>query len=347
MTASLRSEAPHAQAVLEVEHDATRRGRSGARGAAELADLVAGEPVHRLADQGPPAALGAARLAALTRHDALGEQGAVEVRLARDLRCGDDAHPELSLRQRGIASFLGAKNVQNAHSKANLTLTPEISSEASGRLGGGALRVGPMRESALMESLTTGTMAGKGSFRCSGCGYVLTLAHGDTIPPCPSCGGEQFSRASLFAAGVAASSLPGGEPAREEDVRGLLDEAADRMEEPGQYLVYRDGGRTQVVAIAREWTRIGRSLAADVRFDDPTVSRRHALIVRQADGVRVLDDRSLNGVFVNGERVEWRALAGGDEIVVGRYRLHFVETSGAGGPLAAHDAATPTLEAEA
>jgi len=68
----------------------------------------------------------------------------------------------------------------------------------------------------------------------------------------------------------------------------------------------------------------GRSLAADVRFDDPTVSRRHALIVRQADGVRVLDDRSLNGVFVNGERVEWRALSDGDEIVVGRYRMTFV-----------------------
>ncbi len=70
---------------------------------------------------------------------------------------------------------------------------------------------------------------------------------------------------------------------------------------------------------------MGRSLAADVRFDDPTVSRRHALIVRQPDGVRVLDDRSLNGVFVNGERVEWRELQDGDEIVVGRYRLAFLD----------------------
>jgi pSer/pThr/pTyr-binding forkhead associated (FHA) protein len=69
---------------------------------------------------------------------------------------------------------------------------------------------------------------------------------------------------------------------------------------------------------------VGRSLAADIRFDDPTVSRRHALIVRQADGVRVLDDRSLNGVFVNGERVEWSPLRDGDEILVGRYRLSFV-----------------------
>jgi pSer/pThr/pTyr-binding forkhead associated (FHA) protein len=54
------------------------------------------------------------------------------------------------------------------------------------------------------------------------------------------------------------------------------------------------------------------------------VSRRHALLVRQADGVRVLDDRSLNGVFVNGERVDWRVVTDGDEIVVGRYRLAFL-----------------------
>ena len=106
---------------------------------------------------------------------------------------------------------------------------------------------------------------------------------------------------------------------------GQLEEARNRISEPGQYLLFSDGETTRAARLAREWTRIGRSLAADIRFDDPTVSRRHALIVRQADGVRVLDDRSLNGVFVNGERVEWRALADGDEIVVGRYRLLFAD----------------------
>ena len=84
-----------------------------------------------------------------------------------------------------------------------------------------------------------------------------------------------------------------------------------------------------IVALTREWTRIGRSLAADLRFDDPTVSRRHALVVRQADGVRVLDDRSLNGVFVNGQRVEWHALQDGNEILVGRHSLRFIDTSSA------------------
>jgi pSer/pThr/pTyr-binding forkhead associated (FHA) protein len=102
-----------------------------------------------------------------------------------------------------------------------------------------------------------------------------------------------------------------------------LADPATLLGEPGEYLCYQDGDEVVVVPLTREWTRIGRSLAADVRFDDPTVSRRHALLVRAPDGVRVLDDRSLNGVFVNGQRVEWSTLAHGDEILVGRYRLHF------------------------
>ena len=106
-----------------------------------------------------------------------------------------------------------------------------------------------------------------------------------------------------------------------------IDEARTNLSTPGKYLAYEDSGRRIVVPVSREWTRIGRSLAADVRFDDSTVSRRHALIVAQADGVRVLDDRSLNGVFVNGERVDWRGLKDGDEILVGRYRLTYLEVA--------------------
>ena len=174
-----------------------------------------------------------------------------------------------------------------------------------------------------MESLTSGTLAGTGSFRCEECGYVVTLAAADELPACPGCDGASFVRASLFAGGRF-QRRSGEEPSAEE--RGeLIAEARAQISAPGQYLAYRDGDSTKVVPLEREWTRVGRSLAADIRFDDPTVSRRHALIVRQADGVRVLDDRSLNGVFVNGERVEWRALEDGDEIVVGRYRLQFLE----------------------
>jgi pSer/pThr/pTyr-binding forkhead associated (FHA) protein len=174
-----------------------------------------------------------------------------------------------------------------------------------------------------MESLTTGTLAGTGSFRCEECGYVVTLAASDSLPDCPGCGGSRFARASLFSGGRF-QRRPGDEPTAEER-EALLSRAKTMIGEPGQYLAWHDGTGVRLTPLEREWTRIGRSLAADVRFDDPTVSRRHALIVRQADGVRVLDDRSLNGVFVNGERVEWRVLADGDEIVVGRYRLHFLD----------------------
>ncbi len=178
-----------------------------------------------------------------------------------------------------------------------------------------------------MESLTSGTMAGNGSFRCQECGYVLTLAGADTLGDCPACGGSNFVRASLFSTSrFARPAAPTDPDARKAWVAG----ARELLATPGEYLAYDESGQTKIVALTREWTRVGRSLAADVRFDDPTVSRRHALLVRQPDGVRVLDDRSLNGVFVNGERVEWSALKDGDEIVVGRYRLYFLTASAAG-----------------
>ena len=175
-----------------------------------------------------------------------------------------------------------------------------------------------------MESLTSGTMAGSGSFRCQQCGYVLTLAGADTLCDCPGCGGHDFTRASLFSTGRFARSPSTPEPAER---RSWLIGARELVEEPGEYLAFDEGSRVRLVPLTREWTRVGRSLAADVRFDDPTVSRRHALIVRQPDGVRVLDDRSLNGVFVNGERVEWSTLKDGDEILVGRYRLYFLSVT--------------------
>jgi pSer/pThr/pTyr-binding forkhead associated (FHA) protein len=151
---------------------------------------------------------------------------------------------------------------------------------------------------------------------------VVTLAAADTLPECPSCGSRNYARASLFSGPRFVRDTGSDQSAEERDA--WVGEAREGLTEPGQYLVFERDGSTESIALEREWTRVGRSLAADVRFDDPTVSRRHALIVRQPDGVRVLDDRSLNGVFVNGERVEWRELHDGDEIVVGRYRLTFI-----------------------
>jgi len=172
-----------------------------------------------------------------------------------------------------------------------------------------------------MESLSAGTLAGTGSFRCESCGYVLTLSAEAALPRCPSCGSDAFAQSSLFGAeplaGGACAPAAGDQEAFSAAARELVDR-------PGEHLAFRDGETVRVVPLTSGGTRIGRSLTADIRFDDATVSRRHALVVREGDDVRVLDDRSLNGTLVNGRRIDQHTLRDGDEIVVGRHRLLFL-----------------------
>src|SRR5579884_1618513 len=190
-----------------------------------------------------------------------------------------------------------------------------------------------------MKAWMSGNVAGTGTFRCVDCDYPVSLDAVDELPTCPNCGGSEFVRASLFT--TAQASIVDLTP--EADARAWIDEVREGLTDPGQYLAYRsDEDDVVAYALQREWTRIGRSLAADIRFDDPTVSRRHALIVRQPDGLRVLDDRSLNGVFVNGERVEWSTLTDGDEIVIGRHRLYFIDVPVVSGMRAASGSAPST-----
>jgi predicted RNA-binding Zn-ribbon protein involved in translation (DUF1610 family) len=158
-----------------------------------------------------------------------------------------------------------------------------------------------------------------GSLACVSCGYSVSLEVDDEIPRCPACGGSRFRRASLFESRtldtevISTASSP---PRWLEDVRGRLDPAS-------RCIAYEQDGEPVVVDLATGWTRIGRSSTADLRLDDATVSRRHALIVRTPENeLRALDDRSLNGLFVNGKRVDWAPLSDGDELEIGRYRLY-------------------------
>jgi predicted nucleic acid-binding Zn-ribbon protein len=170
-----------------------------------------------------------------------------------------------------------------------------------------------------MEAFSAGTLAGAGSFRCDSCGFAVALHERDPVPGCPECGGHRFRRASLFGETLEVPAQHDvGEPP------DWLDEARDALVRPGDYLAFEDGDRVRVVPLQEGWTRIGRSLSAHIRFDDPTVSRRHALVYRDTDGARILDDRSLNGVFRNGQRVELAELEDGDAIDVGRFQVFFV-----------------------
>jgi pSer/pThr/pTyr-binding forkhead associated (FHA) protein len=95
----------------------------------------------------------------------------------------------------------------------------------------------------------------------------------------------------------------------------------------GRYLSLEHEGETRLLALDRPITHIGRGLVADVRLEDPQVSRRHAIVAVRGDGVRVLDDRSWNGTFVNGRRVTVAYLADGDVLRFGRAVFRYVEVS--------------------
>ncbi|HET9162423.1 MAG TPA: FHA domain-containing protein [Solirubrobacterales bacterium] len=117
------------------------------------------------------------------------------------------------------------------------------------------------------------------------------------------------------------------EAATESSPSGWLEEIRAGMEPGARCLACRDeDDEVLAFGVGEGWSRIGRSATADVRLDDPSVSRRHALVVSEAgEPLRVLDDRSLNGILVNGEAVEWAKIDDGDELTIGRYRLFALE----------------------
>jgi pSer/pThr/pTyr-binding forkhead associated (FHA) protein len=94
---------------------------------------------------------------------------------------------------------------------------------------------------------------------------------------------------------------------------------------PGRYIEIQGPDRTLLIALADGVMHVGRGLAAELRLDDISVSRRHAIIVPRPGGARILDDRSANGTFVNGRRVQQADLRDGDVIVLGRVVLRFLE----------------------
>jgi len=72
-------------------------------------------------------------------------------------------------------------------------------------------------------------------------------------------------------------------------------------------------------------TRAGRHPESDIFLDDITVSRRHAEIEQQADGKVVIRDvGSLNGTYVNRDRIEEHVLSGGDEVQIGKFKLIYL-----------------------
>ena len=94
---------------------------------------------------------------------------------------------------------------------------------------------------------------------------------------------------------------------------------------PGHYIGLDDeDGATHLVPLDAKIVHIGRASASDLRLDHAQVSRRHAIIVRYGRHVRVLDDRSSAGTFVNGIRIIATDLENGEVVRIGPIAITYV-----------------------
>jgi hypothetical protein len=108
------------------------------------------------------------------------------------------------------------------------------------------------------------------------------------------------------------------------DHRSRAEAIEPRTAPCGHYLALHDGERELLVAIPEHITHVGRTATSDLRFDEIHVSRRHAILVRYGHHVRILDDRSSGGTFVNGTRVVAIDLRDGDVIGLGRLAVRYL-----------------------
>jgi hypothetical protein len=177
------------------------------------------------------------------------------------------------------------------------------------------------------EAYATGSVPGEGTWFCLVCGTQLSLRETEPLPSCPSCGASRFRRDSIFSA-LQEHGTPTLEFALEgeRESPAWLDEARAELTDPGYHLVGREQGEIASFHLEEGWSRIGRRPGADICLDDPSVSRRHAMVaIEPGKPPRLLDDRSLNGVLVNGRQVDVTELYPGDELTIGRYRLYLLQ----------------------
>jgi hypothetical protein len=98
-----------------------------------------------------------------------------------------------------------------------------------------------------------------------------------------------------------------------------------RLAARGRYLALQDGKDTRLIRLESTITHLGRGLTSDLRFEHQLVSRTHALVVRHGRVVRVLDNRSTAGTYVNGRRVVATNIQNGDVIRLGPVVMQYME----------------------
>jgi hypothetical protein len=149
---------------------------------------------------------------------------------------------------------------------------------------------------------------------CAECGFV----NPDGANYCQKCGA--FLAQTAEPAGPTTAAYRVGETGELEPVD------LDDVTEGGAALVIRAGGGRagESFPLGGDRMSIGRRPESDIFLDDVTVSRDHALLVRRGSEWFLDDCGSLNGTYVNRERIESHHLADGDELQVGKYKLAFL-----------------------
>ena len=149
---------------------------------------------------------------------------------------------------------------------------------------------------------------------CPECGF----ANADGANDCQRCGA--FLVPAEPTPGATSATYKVGETGEIEAVE--LEDVVAR----GAALVIRAGGGRagESFALSGERLTVGRRPDSDIFLDDITVSRDHAIIVRRGQDYYIDDGGSLNGTYVNRERIESHHLSDGDELQIGKYKLAFL-----------------------
>ncbi|MGI8446989.1 MAG: FHA domain-containing protein [Streptosporangiaceae bacterium] len=160
------------------------------------------------------------------------------------------------------------------------------------------------------------------SIYCTRCGQ----ANPDDARFCLHCG-TMLARAGAERPGETTSTISLGGDLAEADYEDFTDQAApeDSLPPGTALLVVRRGPNAgSRFLLDHDITTAGRHRDSDIFLDDVTVSRRHAEFYRHGDRFTVRDVGSLNGTYVNQERIEEAPLNGGDEVQIGKFRLVFL-----------------------
>jgi hypothetical protein len=147
---------------------------------------------------------------------------------------------------------------------------------------------------------------------------------------CPECGYSNPESARFCAKCGAALVVPEEGESTEAFAVPEAAESLDPLEDLGVHgaaLIVRSGGGRagETFSLDEGPTTIGRSPDCAIFLDDVTVSRKHAVFSKDGDRWQLEDQGSLNGTFVNRERVETANLSDGDELQIGKYRLTFLQ----------------------